>query len=182
MNEAPKDNNSYVRKNGEWVDLTASDNTVKHTAGISVIDNTEVGVSINSPKVEITTPNFKINGSDLPEVDKLALTKTTVVDTDYHYELKFGRSPFDATSSIRPMYVGYGHYYSTMAKAAPEQFTVFTKNFQWTKWGTSEIGANNAVINITAMDKDGNINLIPNNFVDWTADRKSTRLNSSHRL
>ena len=95
VNEAPKDNNSYVRKNGEWVDLTSADNTVKHTSGISVIDNTEVGVSINSPKVEITTPDFKINGSDLPEVDKLALTKTTVVDTDYHYELKFGRSPFE---------------------------------------------------------------------------------------
>lgn len=170
VNEAPKDNNSYVRKNGEWVDLISADNTVKHTAGESVIDNTEAGVTIKSPKVEITTPDFKINGSDLPEVDKLALTKTTVVDTDYHYELKFGRSPFDATSSIRSMYCGYGNNYDTMAKAAPEQFTVFTKNFQWTKWGTSDIGADNAAINITAMDKDGNISLIPNNFIDWTAD------------
>ena len=170
VNEAPKDNNSYVRKNGEWVDLTSADNTVKHTVGESVIDNTEVGVAIKSPKVEITTPDFKINGSDLPEVDRLALTKTTVADTDYHYELKFGRSPFDATSSIRSMYVGYGYNYATMAKAAPEQFTVFTKNWQYTKWGTSESGADNAAINITAMDKDGNINLIPNNFIDWTAD------------
>lgn len=170
VNEAPKDDNSYVRKNGEWVDLTSADNTVKHTAGESVIDNTEVGVKINSPKVEITTVDFKINGSELPEVDKLALTKTTVVDTDYHYELKFGRSPFDATSSIRSMYAGFGGNYAAMAKAAPEQFTVFTKNFQWTKWGTSDIGADNAAINITAMDKDGNINLIPNNFIDWTAD------------
>ena len=169
VDEAPKDNNSYVRKNGGWVDLASADNTVKHTVGASVIDNTEVGVSISSPKVEITTTDFKINGSDLPEVDKLALTKTTVVDTDYHYELKFGRSPFDATSSIRSMYCGYGSSYATMAKAAPEQFTVFTKNFQYTKWGTSDIGADNAAINITAMDKDGNINLIPNNFIDWTA-------------
>ena len=170
VNEAPKDNNSYVRKNGEWVDLTSADNTVKHAVGESVIDNTEVGVAIKSPKVEITTPDFKINGSDLPEVDKLALTKTTVADTDYHYELKFGRSPFDATSSIRSMYCGYGYNYDTMAKAAPEQFTVFTKNWQYTKWGTSDTGANNDAINITAMDKDGNINLIPNNFIDWTAD------------
>ena len=170
VDEAPKDNNSYVRKNGEWVDLTSADNTVKHTVGESVIDNTEVGVAIKSPKVEITTPDFKINGSDLPEVDKLALTKTVAADTDYHYELKFGRSPFDATSSIRSMYVGYGYTYATMAKAAPEQSTVFTKNFQWTKWGTSDTGADNDAINITAMDKDGNINLIPNNFIDWTAD------------
>lgn len=170
VDEAPKDSNSYVRKNGEWVDLTSADNTVKHTVGESVIDNTEVGVAIKSPKVEITTPDFKINGSDLPEVDKLALTKTTTADTDYHYELKFGRSPFDAISSIRSMYAGYGSSYATMAKAAPEQFTVFTKNFQWTKWGTADIGIDDAAINITAMDKDGNINLIPNNFIDWTAD------------
>lgn len=170
VDEAPKDSNSYVRKNGQWVEQTAADNTVKHTVGESVIDNTEVGVAIKSPKVEITTPDFKINGSDLPEVDKLALTKTTTADTDYHYELKFGRSPFDASSSIRSMYAGYGSSYATMAKAAPEQFTVFTKNFQWTKWGTADIGADDAAINITAMDKDGNINLIPNNFIDWTTD------------
>ena len=168
VDEAPKDSNSYVRKNGGWVDLTSADNTVKHTAGESVIDNTEVGVKINSPKVEITTPDFKINGSDLPEVGKLALTKTAVADTDYYYEMKFGRSPFDATSSIRSMYVGSGSSIAAMAKAAPEQFTVFTKNFQYTKWGTSDAGADNAAINITAMDKDGNINLIPNNFIDWT--------------
>lgn len=169
VDEAPKDSNSYVRKNSQWVEQTAADNTVKHTVGESVIDNTEVGVAIKSPKVEITTPDFKINGSDLPEVDKLALTKTTIADTDYHYELKFGRSPFDAISSIRSMYAGYGSSYATMAKAAPEQFTVFTKNFQWTKWGTADIGIDDAAINITAMDKDGNINLIPNNFIDWTA-------------
>ena len=167
VDEAPKDNNSYVRKNGQWIEQTAADNTVKHTAGESVIDNTEAGVTINSPKVEITTPDFKINGSDLPEVNKLALTKTTVVDTDYHYELKFGRSPFDATSSMRPMYVGYGDNNNTMSKAAPEQFTVFTKNWQYVKWGSSSTGADNQFINITAMDKEGNINLIDSTYLDW---------------
>ena len=167
VDEAPKDGDPYVRKNGEWVDLTSADNTVKHTVGVSVIDNAEVGVSINSPKVEITTGDFKINGSVLPEVDKLSLTKTTVADVDYHYELRFGRSPFDATSSVRPMYVGYGNDWGTMLKAAPEQFTVFTKNYQYTKWGGSSTGADNQFINITAMDKDGNINLIDSSFIDW---------------
>ena len=170
VDEAPKNENAYVRKNGEWVEQTAADNTVKSVAGESTISNTEVGVSIKSPKVEITTVDFKINGSDLPEVDKLALTKTTVADTDYHYELKFGRSPFDASSSTRPMCVGYGDSYQTMSKAAPEQFTVFTKNFQYTKWGSSATGANNQFINITAMDKDGNINLIDSSFMDWIKD------------
>ena len=173
VDEAPKDNNSYVRKNGGWVDLTSADNTVKHTVGESVIDNTEAGVSINSPKVEITTPDFKINGSELPEVGKLALTKTTKVDTDYYYEMKFGRSPFDATSSIRPMYVGRGSEYGTMSKAAPEQFTVFTKNYQYTKWGSSSLGADNQFINITSIDKDGNINPIDSSFIDWISTSSS---------
>ena len=167
VDEAPKNDNPYVRKNGEWVDLTSADNTVKHTVGGSVINNAEGGVSITSPKVEITTVDFKINGSDLPEVDKLALTKTTVVDTDYHYEMKFGRSPFDATSSTRPMYAGRTDNYDPMVKAAPEQFTVFTKNYQYTKWGSSLGGDTNQFINITAMDKDGNINLIDSTFPDW---------------
>ena len=168
VDEAPKDNNSYVRKNGEWVDLTSADNTVKHTVGESVIDNTEVGVAIKSPKVEITTPDFKINGSDLPEVDKLALTKTTEVGTDYHYEMKFGRSPFDATSSIRSMYCGYfAEDWNTMSKAAPEMFTVFTKNWQYTKWSSTDRTGDDQIIQITAMDKDGNVNLIPNNYLDW---------------
>lgn len=170
VGEAPKDNNSYVRKNGEWVEQTAADNTVKHTVGESVIDNAEVGVSIKSPKVEINTPDFKINGSDLPEVDKLALTKTTVADTDYYYEMKFGRSTFDATSYIRNSYCGcFSGNWNTMSKAAPEMFTVFTKNWQYTKWSSVEESGNDQIIQITAMDKDGNINLIPNNYFDWIA-------------
>ena len=168
VDEAPKDNNSYVRKNGGWVDLTSADNTVKHTVGESVIDNTEVGVAIKSPKVEITTPDFKINGSDLPEVDKLALTKTTEVGTDYYYEMKFGRSTFDATSYIRDSYCGfYAKDWNTLFKAAPEQFTVFTKNWQYTKWSSTDSTGNDQIIQITAMDKDGNVNLIPNNYLDW---------------
>ena len=178
VDEAPKDENAYVRKNGEWIEQTAADNTVKQTAGESVISNTEEGVSINSPKVEITTNDFKINSSELPEVDKLALTKTTKVDTDYYYEMKFGRSPFDATSSTRPMYVGHGDSYNSMSKAAPEQFTVFTKNYQYTKWGSSSLGGDNQFINITAMDKDGNINLIDSSFRDWIKDN-STLLQAS---
>ena len=173
VDEAPIDDNSYVRKNGEWIDLTSADNTVKQTAGESTIENTLEGVKINSPKVDITTGDFKINGSDLPEVNKFALSKTTEADDEYHYEIKFGRSTFDATSSVRPMYCGYCTSTtagaSSIVRGAPEQFTVFTKNWQYIKWGNNETGdaANTDTINITAMDKDGNINLIANNFYDW---------------
>lgn len=184
VNEAPIDDNSYVRKNGEWVDLTSADNTVKQTADESTIENTAEGVIINSPKVDITTEDFKINGSDLPKVDKFALSKTTEADTDYHYELKFGRSPFDSTSSNRPMYAGYctidAAGATSIVKGAPEMFTVFTKNWQYTKWGNNITGDvdNTSTVNITAMDKDGNINLITNNFTDWMK-TKATYLQSS---
>ena len=167
VDEAPVDDNSYVRKNGGWVEQTAADNTVKSIAGVSTVENTEAGVAVNSPKVEITTPDFKVNGTELPEVNKFGLTKSTEVGNDYYYEMKFGRSPFDATSSIRQMYCGYGDHYNTMAKAAPEMYSVFTKNWQYTKWGSTNKGSNNAMINITAMDKEGNINLIPNHFTNW---------------
>ena len=167
VNEAPKDNNSYVRKNGEWVEQTSADNTVKHTAGVSVVDNSVDGVKIESPKVEITTADFKINGSELPEVDKFGLTKTEETSDDYHYELKFGRSPFDATSSTRLAYNGTLNDYQSTAKAPPEQYTVFTKNWQYSKWDSSLTGGDNQTVTITAMDKDGNINVIPNNYLDW---------------
>ena len=168
VDEAPKDDSAYVRKNGEWVEQTAADNTVKSVAGESVVENTEAGVSISSPKVEINTPDFKINGSDLPEVNKLGLSKTVEVGNDYYYEMKFGRSPFDAASSIRNSYCGCWSYdWNTLSKAAPEMFTVFTKNWQYTKWSSTSNPGDNHIIQITAMDKDGNINLIPNNYLDW---------------
>lgn len=170
VDEAPEDDNSYVRKNGEWVDLSEAANTVKSAVGESVIENTEEGVTINTPKVGVTTEDFKVNGSELPEVDKLGISKSVETDINYHYELKFGRSPFDATSSTRSMYCGYGNDNNEMAKAPPEKYTVFTKNWQYVKWSDSLKGADGGVINITAMDKDGNINLISNNWTDWIAD------------
>lgn len=170
VDEAPVDNNSYVRKNGEWVEQTAADNTVKSIAGNSTVENTEIGVKIETPKVEITTPDFKVNGTELPEVNKFGLSKTVDAGNDYYYEMKFGRSPFDSTSSIRPMHCGYNSTFNTFMKAAPEMFTVFTKNWQYTKWNSASTGGDDQTVQITAMDKDGNINLMPNNYIDWIAD------------
>lgn len=171
VDEAPEDDNAYVRKNKEWIDLSEAANTVKSTVGESTIENTEEGVTINTPKVDITAEDFKVNGSDLPEVNNLGLSKTVETETNYHYEMKFGRSPFDAESSTRPMYCGYGLGYDEMAKTPPEKYTVFTKNWQYVKWSdTFTSGGEKGIINITAMDKDGNINLIDNNWMDWIAD------------
>lgn len=168
VDEAPKDNNAYVRKNGGWVEQTSADNTVKHTVGESVIDNAEAGVSINSPKVEINTPDFKVNGSDLPEVNKLALTKTVESGNDYYYEMKFGRSPYKSASSIQQGWCTYGYDYQESTKSPSEKCSIFTKNWQYCKFNLSgPLGGDNQSIEITAIDKDGNINNIQSVWNDW---------------
>lgn len=168
VDEAPKDDNPYVRKNGEWIGLASADNTVKHTVGESVIDNTEKGVAIKSPKVEIITKDFKINGSDLPEVDKLGLSKTVEYGDNYYYEMKFGRSPYKSVSSIQKGWCTYGDEYHECAKSPSEKCSIFTKNWQYCKFNLSgKGGGENQSIEITAMDKDGNINNIPCVWTDW---------------
>ncbi len=168
VDEAPKDDNSYVRKNGEWIEQTAADNTVKSIAGNSTIENTEIGVKIETPKVEITTPEFKVNGTELPEVNKFGLSKTVDAGNDYYYEMKFGRSPYKSASSIQQGWCTYGYDYQECIKSPSEKYSIFTKNWQYCKFNLSgSTGGDNQSIEITAMDKDGNINNIPCVWTDW---------------
>ena len=168
VDEAPKDDNSYVRKNGEWVEQTAADNTVKSIAGNSIVENTETGVRIESPKVEITTPEFKVNGTELPEVNKFGLSKTVDVGNDYYYEMKFGRSPYKAASSIQQGWCIFSDSYNECIKSPSEKYSIFTKNWQYCKFNLSgSKGGEGQSIEITAMDKDGNINNIPCVWTDW---------------
>lgn len=168
VDEAPKDDNSYVRKNGEWIEQAAADNTVKSVAGESAIENAEDGVKIESPKVEINTPDFKVNGTDLPEVDKLGLSKTTEPGDNYYYEMKFGRSPYKSVSSIQQGWCTYGNDYQECIKSPSEKYSIFTKNWQYCKFNLSgATGGDNQSIEITAMDKDGNINNIQSVWTDW---------------
>ena len=168
VDEAPKNDNSYVRKNGEWVEQTAADNTVKSIAGNSTVENTEIGVKIETPKVEITTPDFKVNGTELPEVNKFGLSKTVDAGNDYYYEMKFGRSPYKSVSSIQQGWITWGDNYHECIKSPSEKYSIFTKNWQYCKFNLSgSTGGDNQAIEITAMDKDGNINNIPNVWNDW---------------
>lgn len=168
VDEAPKDDNAYVRKNGEWVEQTAADNTVKSIAGNSTVENTEIGVKIETPKVEITTPEFKVNGTELPEVNKFGLSKTVDVGNDYYYEMKFGRSPYKSVSSLQQGWCTYGNDYHECIKSPSEKYSIFTKNWQYCKFNLSgSTGAIGNSIEITAMDKNGNINNIPNVWNDW---------------
>ena len=168
VDEAPKNENAYVRKNGEWVEQTAADNTVKSIAGNSTVENTEIGVRIETPKVDITTPEFKVNGTELPEVNKFGLSKTVDVGNDYYYEMKFGRSPYKSVSSIQQGWCTYGDDYHECIKSPSEKYSIFTKNWQYCKFNLSgSTGGDNQFIEITAMDKNGNINNIPCVWTDW---------------
>ena len=168
VDEAPKNDNSYVRKNGEWVEQTAADNTVKSIAGESTVENTETGVRIKTPKVEITTPDFKVNGTELPEVSKFGLSKTVDAGNDYYYEMKFGRSPYKSASSLQQGWCTFGDSFHECIKSPSEKYSIFTKNWQYCKFNLSgSAGASGNSIEITAMDKDGNINNIPCVWNDW---------------
>lgn len=167
VDEAPVNDNAYVRKNGEWIEQSAADNTVKAVVGASTIENTVEAINIKSEKVNIDG-EVKINGSDLPEVNKLGLSKTTEVGTDYYYEMKFGRSPYKSVSSIQQGWCTYYDSYNECVKSPSEKYSIFTKNWQYCKFNiSSSSGGSNQSIEITAMDKDGNINNIQSVWTDW---------------
>lgn len=168
----PVDEKAYVRKNDEWVELNTANNTVKSIAGESVISNENESVIITSPKVEINSVDISVNGTELTQADKFALTKTTEVEDNYYYKLKFGRSPYSSVSSIQQGWCTYGDSYNELQKSPPEKYSFFTKNWQYCKFNLSKnIGDDNNAINITAMDKDGNINNITSFWEDWIEDK-----------
>lgn len=104
----------------------------------------------------------------MPEVNKLGLSKTTEVGTDYYYEMKFGRSPYKSVSSIQQGWCTYGDNYHECVKSPSEKYSIFTKNWQYCKFNLSgSTGGDKQSIEITAMDKDGNINNIQSVWTDW---------------
>lgn len=175
----PIDDKTYVRKNDEWVEMSEADNTVKHTVQIddetdSVIDNSENGVSINSPKVEINSDDIKVNGEALPEVNKFGLSHSVDRPTsEYYYKLRFGRSPVNEMSSSAIAYAsclspsnawheGFGHN--------PAKYTFFTKNYQYVKYNlSSQNGAANEHLVLTSLDKNGKVNVIENQYLDMVS-------------
>ena len=175
----PIDDKAYVRKNDEWIEMSEADNTVKHTVliddeTVSVIDNSEEGVSISSPKVEINSDDIKVNGEALPEVNKFGLSHSVDGPTsEYHYKLRFGRSPVNEMSSsaiayascLSPSYAwheGFGHN--------PAKYTFFTKNYQYVKYNvSSQNGAANEHLVLTSLDKNGKVNVIENQYLDMVS-------------
>lgn len=168
VDQNPVDDTSYVRNNNEWVPLSVASNAVASIIGESEILNSKEGVSISTPKLDITSPDIKVNGKSPVEVGKFGLVRESSEEDDYYYEMKYGEDssfpkvdgdwygPFDSSA------------WATTQIGNPNQATVFTKNWQYCKWTASGIAGNNTKLKITAMNKDGHINVIPNIFVDWT--------------
>lgn len=160
VDEAPKDDNSYVRKNGEWVEQSKAENTVKEVAGESRVSNTEEGVVIEAPKVEINSEDIKVNGTTLTQADKFALTKTqTTGDVKTWYELVYSKdSPSKPNADSMYGYTLYGDSDRYAIKATQNQkFTVTTKDYQYRKYCDHYQWGDNSTTGLTSMDKSGRI-------------------------
>lgn len=159
VDEAPKNDNAYVRKNGEWVEQTAADNTVKSVAGSSTIENTENGVKIESPKVEINSEDIKVNGTALAQADKFALSKTNKSDNvSTYYELRYKTKPFGPVSSTvcgRTIYEELNRY--TIKSTNNQKWTVTTRDYQYCKQCDGKEWQDNTTTYLTSMDREGNI-------------------------
>lgn len=159
VNKNPVDEKVYVRKNDEWVELSVASNTVKEVAGKSKISNTEEGVVIESPKVEINSENIKVNGTVLTQVDKFALSKTNKSDNvSTYYELQYKLKPFGPVSSTVygcTIYEESNRY--TIKSTNNQKWTVTTKDYQYCKQCDGLEWQDNTTTYLTSMDREGNI-------------------------
>lgn len=159
VNKNPVDEKVYVRQNDKWVELSEAANTVKSVAGGSKISNTEVGVVIESPTVNINSNDIKVNGTVLTQADKFALTKTqTTSDVKTWYELQYKRSPFSPVSSFTYGYTIYDDTSRPCIKNTNNQkWTVTTRDYQYAKTCDNNIWGDDTHTSLTSMDKNGNI-------------------------
>lgn len=158
VDEAPKDDNSYVRKNGEWIEQSKAENTVKEVAGDSKISNTEEGVVIEAPKVEINSEDIKVNGTTLTQADKFALTKTqTTGEVKTWYERKFIQKPFGSGTSDVYTNCSYNTTDRFCQKNCLNQmYFVATRDYQYLKYSDDTLWRDGYMWGIVSMDKDGN--------------------------
>ena len=162
VNKNPVDEKVYVRQNDEWVELSEATNTVKEVAGASKVLNTEAGVTIESPTVNINSNDIKVNGTALTQADKFALTKTEKSDdTTTWYELQYKQKPIGPFSST---VYGYTCSYSSetpsrysVKSTNNQKWTVTTRDYQYCKQCDSSGWANDSSTYLTSMDSEGNI-------------------------
>ena len=161
----PVDDTTYVRKNDEWIPLSDAANTVKHTVQIdeetqSVIDNSTEGVSISSPKVDIVTEEFKVNGSDVPVAADFGLTKTETEPAEkYWYNMEYYEDPSARTRNVNMSLFASGvtqNQYHCRARLN-QNCVLSTKDYTYVKAFTTNWG--NRIL--YSQDKNGKIKVLP---------------------
>lgn len=159
VNKNPVDEKIYVRQNDEWVELSEAANTVKEVAGESKVSNTEEGVVIEAPKVEINSEDIKVNGTTLTQADKFALTKTEKSEeniTWYSYE--YGRSNVGSGDDVEYGYCSYdGANRFYQKENMNQKYFVATKNYQYIKQSDSATWADGHNYRVISMDSKGKI-------------------------
>ena len=166
LDKNPVDDETYVRKNDEWVPLTDAANTVKHTVVVSeateeepevdsIVDNSVDGVTIDSPHVNINTEDFRLNGGPIPQVNKFGLSKENVdpVSERVWYEYKYDIDPDvvkwpDSVRTLSNPYSGY----SGVIRTLPCSRILTTRDYTYAWWPS--LGINTSTI-LHSIDKNG---------------------------
>ena len=155
----PVDDKVYVRKNNEWVEQSAANNTVDKVAGESVISNTAIGVTIESPSVNINSNDIKVNGTTLTQADKFGLTVTENTNenlTWYSYE--YGRSNVGSGDDEEYGYCSYdGANRFYQKENINQKYFVATKNYQYIKQSDDSTWADSHDYRVISMDSKGKI-------------------------
>ena len=159
VNKNPVDEKVYVRQNDGWVELSEAANTVKSVAGASKISNTEGGVTIESPTVNINSNDIKVNGTTLTQADKFGLTVTENTNeniTWYSYE--YGKSNVGSCDDVEYGYCSYGGTHRICQKENINQkYFVATKNYQYVKQSDDSTWSDEHGFRVLSMDSKGKI-------------------------
>ena len=178
VNKNPVDEKVYVRRNDEWVELSEATNTVKEVAGASKVSNTEVGVVIESPTVNINSNDIKVNGTALTQADKFGLSVTEKSEDEITwYSYEYDRSNVGSGDDVENGYCSYdlqNRFYQKIN--INQKYFVATKNYQYIKQSDSETWADGHKYKVLSMDSKGKIK----NMYIPGGNQQTTTLNIPH--
>ena len=159
VNKNPVDEKIYVRQNDGWVELSEATNTVKEVAGESKISNTEVGVTIESPTVNINSNDVKVNGTTLTQAGKFGLTVTEKSEDEITwYSYEYGRSNVGSGDDVEYGYCSYDtHNRFCQKKNMNQKYFVATKNYQYIKQSDDPKWIDDHSFRVLSMDSKGKI-------------------------
>lgn len=159
VDKNPQDDKVYVRKNNEWIEQSTANNTVDEVAGDSKIINTEDGVTIESPSVNINSEDIKVNGTTLTQAGEFGLSVTENTNenlTWYNYE--YGRSNVGSGDDVEYGYCSYnGANRFYQKENINQKYFVATKSYQYVKQSDDSKWSDGYGFRVLSMDSKGKI-------------------------